>query len=156
MSSEFSERLQACILVEEKAAEIYRALGGHLQETKGFWEEMAREEETHALVLAVARNFQRDGSVPEKIAPSGLGPIQRSLDLAAKTLERISEGAPSLKEAVRMALGLEGTLAESYFIEAMGAKNASGVMAVLQHMAGESRQHVEKLREFAAMNGVSS
>lgn len=150
------ERLQACILVEEKAAEIYRALSGLLPQTGSFWEEMAREEESHATVLAVARSFQQDGKLPGEITPSRLDPILKSLDLASETLERLSRGAPSLEEAVGMALGIEGTLAESYFLEAMGAEHDSGVMAVLQHMAGECRQHLEKLREFARMNSISA
>jgi rubrerythrin len=154
MDDAISDRLKACIAVEKTAAEIYRNFSGLFPEARALWDGLAMEEENHAAVLIVSKRFLRDGKLPGEVVPPVMGPVQASLELAADISRNIRTRNPSLREALDMALELERSVAENYFLEAMESKNPSGVMAVLQHMVRETNSHVEKIHRFMQQAGI--
>lgn len=148
MGDAVSDRLRVCIAVEKTAAEIYHNFSGLFPEARDLWDGLAMEEENHASILILCKRFERDGQLPGEVVPPLIGPVQASLELAVNISKNIRNRRPSLREALDMALELERSIAENYFLEAMKSKNSSGVMAVLQHMVRETNSHVEKIHRF--------
>lgn len=157
MADELSRRIEGCIAAETACADVYRSFGSLLPETRGFWEELAREEENHAVILAVGRGFQKAGRLSEEVVPVAfpMAGIQGTLDLARDIKEKTKAREISLGEALDMALSLEETLCESYFEEVRKDKGNSQFASTLQRLLSHTKSHIEKIKEFRLQSGFS-
>lgn len=157
MADELSRRIEGCIAAETGCAEVYRIFGSMLPETRDFWDELAREEDNHAAILAVGRGFQKTGKLSEEVVPVAfpMANIQGTIDLAKDIKAKARDRSISLKEALDMALSLEQTLCESYFEEVRTNKGNSRFAAALQTLLIHTRSHLEKIREFRSKFGFS-
>lgn len=154
MKADLSERLRLCIEVEETACEIYTILQDMFPQDRGFFHDMALEEENHASVLTVATGFNRVGKLPDRIVPRSMSPIYKSHDVAIDIRQKITKNDMSIKEALELALQMEESMVESYFYEVMHSKTEDKVMSVLQEMATYSESHTEKIKNFMEEKGL--
>jgi rubrerythrin len=155
MADELSRRIEGCIAAETGCAEVYRMFGSMLPEARDFWDELAREEENHAAILAVGRGFQKAGKLTEEVVPVAfpMANIQGTIDLAREIKAKARDREISMEEALGMALSLEETLCESYFEEVRTNKGDSRFAAALQRLLIHTRSHMEKIREVISKSG---
>jgi rubrerythrin len=151
---ELSERIEACIAVENTSAEIYNALSNKFPKAKIFFRELSKDEESHATLLIVGKAYHRIGKLPEHVVPSSLPDIFVTLDLAEKIKQKIDSDEISLKEALEMALLLENSTAESYLQEIMSIQTDDKVIANLKKMLIDEISHSEKIKEFKQSAGL--
>ena len=147
------ERLRICIAVEEKAAKIYRELASLFPDERGFWDELAKEEDTHAYILAVALGLDKVGRLPDYTVPTYLSVIKETLDMAHIIEEKIETKTISLKEAAEGALELETSVSESYLNDVMNKVTDSETIKKLQRLLNDTDSHVKRLRRFIADRG---
>jgi rubrerythrin len=142
-----SERLKACIAIEQAAAEIYHGFVALFPEAADFWRELALEEENHVHILIAARGYLAGGRLPEYAVPP-YPLIEGTLDLAHAIRERIKKGDITLKEALDQALYLETSVTESYFREIMTVETKSEALSNLQKLVTDTKSHAESIKEF--------
>jgi rubrerythrin len=152
-ADELFERLRICIAVEEKAAEIYREFAALFPDERDFWDELAKEEDTHAYILAVASGLDRVGRLPDYTVPTHLSVIKETLDIAHIIEEKIKAKTISLKEAAEGALELEMSASESYLNDVMSKVTDSETINKLQRLLNDTDSHVKRLRRFIADRG---
>jgi rubrerythrin len=121
---ELSERLDACIAVENTIAEIYVDFGNRFPVAMSFFRVLAKEEENHAAILAIGKEFDRVGKLPEDVVPESMPHIHGSLNLIKNVKERIKGREITLKDALEMSLSMEETKVESYVQETRGSSRA--------------------------------
>jgi rubrerythrin len=148
------ERLRICIAVEEKAAEIYREFASLFPDESGFWNELAKEEDNHAYILAVASGLDRVGRLPNYTVPPHLALIKETMEIAHDVEIKITSSKLSLKEAAESALTLEKSVCESYLRDIMTSDTDSETISKLQRLLTDTDSHVERLRRFMADKGL--
>ena len=112
---------------------------------------MAAEEKRHAgLVDYQKRMVQQDSTLSVDVAVD-LAEIDAAL---ARVRElRSAPGSPAAAEALRAALLLERSAAESHYRNALMQANPA-VARLLSALGGEDKVHVERLEELARRRGI--
>jgi rubrerythrin len=151
---DLSERIEACIDVENAVAEIYNAFSNNFPEARSFFRELSKEEENHATVLAVARGYHRIGKLPERAVPSSLPEIYGTLDLARNIKDKVKSREISLEEAIEMSLSIENSKAEAYLQETLIKERDERVISNLKKLLIDEKSHIEKINEFKKVRSI--
>jgi hypothetical protein len=149
-----SERIEACIAVENTVAEIYNAFSNMFPEARIFFRELSKEEENHVAILEVAKAYHSIGKLPEHMVPGSMPDIHGTLDYVNNVKDRISSEDISLKEALEIAAVIEDTVAESYFQETLVKETDERVISNLKKLLLETRTHSQKISEFRNSRGI--
>jgi len=142
-----------CITVENMTAEIYTEFGDRFPDAMSFFRELSKEEENHAAILAIGKEFDRRGKLPEDAVPESMPHIDGSLNFIKGVKERIKGREITLKDALEMSLSMEETTVESYVQEILIKETDSRVIKSLQRLLLEERLHIEKITEFMKEQG---
>jgi hypothetical protein len=149
MNQELSERIEACIVVELLAAEIYLILANSFPDERGFFMDLCHEEQEHAEILTIGMGFQRVGEVPDYIVPASFLRIYESFTHAKDIKEKIENQKVSLKEALELMLELEESLAEKHFQDIFyHAENDSYIINKLRSLQSDSKRHADMIKDF--------
>lgn len=110
------------IRIEGRIFRIYRRIALQFRRESGretgwvkFWQELALDELTHALILSIAREFLRTG-VRMKNPVTTDGEIQRDLDLLLSRCEEEVCVGMSRTEAINILVALEASEANRLFL----------------------------------------
>lgn len=148
MKDDLSERLKMCISIEVLIGEIYREFVQMFPGARNLWEELALEEENHALILAIGSRYEKLGKLPNFVVPDSLSRMKDTLELVESTREKIQNGNISITDALEMSLMLEQTLAESYLLDVMTSETGSEVVSRLQKLITDTKSHIVKVSEY--------
>jgi rubrerythrin len=149
MNQELSERIEACIVVELLAAEIYLMLADSFPDERGFFMDLCHEEQEHAEILTLGMGFQRVGEVPDYIVPDSFTRIYESFTLAKDIKEKIENQKVSLKEALEMTLRMEESIAEKHFQDVFShVESDSYIINKLKTLQTDSERHADKIKKF--------
>jgi rubrerythrin len=154
MKGDLSERIEACIDVENAVAEIYNSFSNNLPAARSFFRELSKEEENHATVLAVAMGYHRMERLPEHVVPESLPEIYGTLDLARNIQDKVKSRDISLEEALEMSLSIEKSKAEAYLQETLIKERDERVISNLKKLLVDEKSHIEKITEFRKNHGI--
>lgn len=59
-------------------------------EAKGFWSNLAMEEENHATILTIAAEYERRGKLPISFVPFSFSHVKETLEFLNTVRERIA------------------------------------------------------------------
>lgn len=115
------------------------------------WSKMAIEEIGHAnLILYQRRVFKNDPNLSADVDVA-LDEVVMLLGIVRRSMEGPPHGP---EEAVRLAAWIEASAAESELRGALRESNPD-IQRLLDHLGGDDRQHVERLKAFAQKRGIS-
>ena len=145
---ELSTRIEACIVVELLAANVYLKLARLFPEEKFFFMELYQEESDHAAILTLSKGYHQIGKLPEHIVPDSFPIIDETLTLIKEIKAKLDTSDISLKEALEMALKLEKSVAEDHLQEILNNEGDSDIIKKLRTLQTDSRHHAEKIENF--------
>jgi rubrerythrin len=149
VNQELSERIEACIVVELLAAEIYLMLADSFPAERGFFMDLCHEEQEHAEILTIGMGFQRVGEVPDYIVPESFLRIYESFTFVKDIKEKIENQKVSLKEALELTLQMEESVAEKHFQDVFShAESNSYIINKLNTLQSDSKRHADKIKAF--------
>lgn len=140
--------LNICAEIEETVGQIYQAMAEKMPEDDRLatlWRQMARDERDHAgqirfaLRLPAGHVFERQDFPEEK--------VEVLLTRARNILQLVKERPLSVREAVRLALGLEGEFLSAH-IAGVSFKDES-LKKMMQALARADEAHLGLLRQYA-------
>lgn len=140
-------KLEKCIALERKSAEIYRSLGSLFPEAAQFFEELAGKEERHARMLC-ASGPQKTLSSGERTSQRSLPSIQEGLRIAEHFKRLIETRNITLREASVMAEYFQESLGESYFDTVMSSETDSEIISKLVDIFFEEERHGKMIESF--------
>lgn len=147
-SSKELNTLEACVIIEECCAKIYRHFATQFKnnsEVAAIWNELAQDEDTHADKFRKA--VQTYGSSPECLNDDNYL-IEAMIDKLNDMIVSIKSNPPKLKEAFLTAAILEHSL-EKYHVET-GKLLVNGELAqLLSSMAHNDQFHKQMLDNMA-------
>jgi hypothetical protein len=151
---DFSAKIEACIVVELLAANVYLKLARLFPEAKPFFMELYQEESDHAAILTLSKGYHQIGKLPEDIVPDSFSIINETLTLIKELKAKLDTSDISLKEALEMALKLEKSVAEDHLQETLNNEHDSDIIKKLRTLQTDSRHHAEKIENFMRSKGL--
>jgi rubrerythrin len=112
---------------------------------------MANEEKGHASLVDYQRRVIQKNPKLSGDVEADLGVIESALEEIRALRE--SPNPPTLAEAVKIALQLESSAAESHYKNALRNANVE-LERLLNCLGGEDRGHLERLKAFARSRGI--
>jgi len=146
--ADINERIQACIVAELLAADIYRQMASRFPDDSAFFTELAAEEERHADLLTLCKGLKKRNEVPKYVPPDSLAELQRTIEFATGLKKRLDSGDVSMKEALGEALKLEHSAAEEHFHSFFDGDTESVILEKLKRLQVESGHHAAKIKSF--------
>jgi rubrerythrin len=153
---ELSRRLQACIAVEKSAAEIYRKLADFFPEEGSFFMELCREEEDHVAILSMGKLYKMISRLPDDIVPHSLPMITETLAIANEIDSRLDDDDLSLKEALKLTLRFEKSVAEEHLQLVMKMEHDDETINKLKRLQVETVTHADKIAALLNQKGLLS
>lgn len=155
---QLEDRLRLCISLEDTCSDLYGALRERFKadrEACSLWETLSAQEKEHCAILLLVRVYERMKRLPQD--PLGDAPplVDDTLNQAEALKWRIERGGVPLEDALRMALALEKSTAESYFFEFMDRTADSEVLSPLWGMYEDEQTHVQKIQAFMQSRGIA-
>ena len=138
---------------EAMMAELYRAYGASLPESRDLFLGLAAEEVNHARLLTGLIAKMRAGQAQVNPGRFSASSILASLDLLRERLQEAKEGAVTEQDALATALATEDGLLESRCFEIIEG-DAPEVQQILHTLAADTEAHRERLREACAAAGL--
>ncbi len=119
---------------------LYEAFAAAFPERRGFWQEIADEEQRHGDWLGTVR--QGGPAVVRSVSGERLKPqaIRLSIGYVEKQIERVGRGGVSLVEALSVARDLESALLEKQFSRVDKSVPAE-IRAVIESLAQDTERH---------------
>jgi rubrerythrin len=150
-----TERLQACLAMENLCADLYVYLSKLFTEAGDLFRRLAEDEERHADILTVSLGFHEIGELPDTVVPESPEDIRKSLHIAEEFKQCLKSGRVALAEALQVVLELERSMAESYLHEVMTADTESDVIAYLKQFYQDEKSHFDMVHEYLLSLGRS-
>ncbi len=141
------EKIDACIFLERKSAEIYRSLSELFPEAAHIFAELAKLEESHARKLQAARTACLGGSAGDANL-SGLLIIRESLRIAEHFKSLIQSRGITLCEASAMSVFFHESIGETYFEIVMNSETDSEIISKLVELYFEEERYITILESF--------
>ncbi len=134
------------ISMERKAAEFYYLLANLFREDGSFWNDLAAEEEYHAVLLHGGRDrfFERDLFPVEALEPN-LVKIRKASSEIDESMSRYSRTTPPRKVACMRALEMEGSSGEYYFQLALDIPAGTPALQLLRSLTGVEMNHAHRI-----------
>jgi len=114
------------------------------------WFKMANEEKGHAGLADYRRRVVQKNPNLSGEVDVDLEDVTKAIDMVRRSLDGPS---PTLDDAVRLAYLLETSAAESHFRNALNESHPE-LRRPLECLGGEDRQHLERLKGFAANRNI--
>lgn len=161
IKNELSERLKACLKMEMLCAEVYHDLGvlfplNLYPDVKALFIRLKESEEEHVNILKIIIGLAKDSEIPDIIVPKALSLIIKTINIAKDLKVQITTEYISLKVALKKALEMEETLAESYLHEIMSKQTDSEIISFLKQFYNDEKSHAELIKEVMLKRGFSS
>lgn len=140
--------LNICAEIEETVGQIYEAMADKLpkeERLSDIWRQMARDERDHAgqirfaLRLPARHVFEVQDFPEEK--------VEVLLNRARNILQLVKERPLTVREAVRLALGLEGEFLNAHIVGASFKEES--LKKMMQALARADEAHLGLLRQYA-------
>lgn len=152
---EIRERLMGCIALEHSMSELYMMMAERFPEEAAFFNAMAEEEITHAMTLEAGELLGKIGPMDSQLAPPSSKLVQSTLAAVERAKADIAASALSLADAMRLAVMLESTAMERFYIQVSDESDGSPWQKYLLSILAEERGHIDKIRSRMLALGIS-
>ncbi|RNC69242.1 MAG: hypothetical protein ED859_08380 [Desulfuromonadales bacterium] len=145
------------IALELNAARLYSLFQDLFPEDALFWQALFIEEENHANLLKNGRrHFLSKGLFPLEMVPESLDPLVEKNRELERQLDFYGEAPPSREEALLAALGLEQSVGELHYQQAMEGDARTEALKIFQTLNKDDLNHAARIREYMADQGILS
>lgn len=134
--------LKSSINLEVEVGNLYRRLAIYYPQFKNVFEELAKEEENHAMILHLAEEFNVNGLLPENDSE-----INRALERVIELEKEIEGRTLPLDVIIDRLIELENTMAESLLQEVMQGQEGNIKFLNLKRLYISEKHHAERLKE---------
>ena len=137
------------VLLERNSAEFYWLLMNLFPEDAAFWANLKTEEENHAkLLLKSSYDLNKMGFFPVEGLEPDLEKIQKTNSIIEEFIRVYKQKLPSLEDAFKIALMLEGTSVEHYFRLSLGISPArTTAVGLLRSLTENEMNHAKRITD---------
>lgn len=140
---DLSVRMETCM------RDLYSFYAETFPRDRDFWEQLSREERTHAALIESARKYLLPyDNFPESLLFPSVDHLSRILSSTRQRMNEFRSMPPSLEDAVNLALELERAGAESRYHQAMQQAPDSEIMESFQEINRGFKNHAERIHYF--------
>ena len=133
--------------IELIMAELYRRFSHIFVQDRVFWEDLSRDEESHAgMVTELKNTLLRNGS-PFEVGKMNLFALSTYRQGIKSQLSRLQRGELERQNALFIARDFEKTLIEHSFYESIQSKNPE-YRAIRDKIRKETEFHLQKLENY--------
>jgi len=144
-----SSTLEALIAVEEGMEQLYLLFADKYAEHADFWQQLAREEQKHAMILKELQVFSRD-KIEAALSRYGRRPeeFEDAAARAEKERQCYAELDKSIYEALETALTLEEAAGEIHHQFLMMTEIDDEVLQTIKRLTGDDKDHASRVRTY--------
>jgi rubrerythrin len=147
------EIIEESIQLELNVAELYRIFQEGFPEDAGFWQELHREEKSHASLLRTARDsFIKRGNFPSNLVADSLETLKASNAVVERLARKYAQALPSRREACETAIQVEESAGESHYLDFMEKAPGNSLDTVFQLLNRDDKNHAMRIREYLDRN----
>jgi hypothetical protein len=140
-----TDEIDACINLERKSAQTYRALSRLFPEAEHLFKRLADIEESHAEMLN--RNREKMPVFSPKNF-TALPVLKESLKIAEHFRNMVESRNITLREASAMSIFFQESMGESYFNIVMSSETDCEIISKLMDLYFDEESHIELIQAF--------
>jgi hypothetical protein len=133
--------------IELVVADLYRRFAYSFVEDRVIWEDLCRDEETHASMVTELKNTLLKNGSPFEIGKINLAALSTYRRGIERHLERLRSGELGRRNALFIARDFERTLVEHRFYESIKSQNPD-YRAIQARIQKETELHLQKLENY--------
>lgn len=147
-NNKFKQIAEEAVLLEENVAALYRIFRDNIPVDGLFWDELAHEEDSHALLINGTKDFIEESPSLRQMIPSSLEEIQDANNHVKKLIAQYSATPPSRQEALKAAAELEQSAGEMHYQRAMEMSSDSKMLTLFQNLNNDDMNHLRRISEY--------
>ncbi|MFC1549104.1 ferritin family protein [Candidatus Omnitrophota bacterium] len=146
MNAEKNELLEEEIKLEFNMSRLYELYQQCFENDKDFWQQMAEEENNHALLLRTGEMLLDEESLPEDFLYNNLNELKAVNKKIEDAIAKYRGETPSREEAYNLAIELEEGAYEFHYQKMMTEKTNSEALQVFQKLNMDDKDHAERIK----------
>lgn len=127
---------------------LYKRFESAFPEDSGFWKEISDEEKEHAAILRRSLSFEDEKKETLNIVSSVDLESFRSVWHRLDNYKQDFEKNPTSETAYKISLKIESNIVELGYEKFMTSMPESNLKKVFQLMNGESKNHIERIKQY--------
>lgn len=146
-----NQLIEESIRLEQQVAELYRVFSECIPEDSDFWEQLQREEKSHAMLIRAAKDsFVQRGKFPFDLVADSIGELKESNARIQSLIEQCKSNPPQRRKALELALSIENESGESSYAMFMDKHAVTSAEAVFQQINRQDKDHERRIRALLA------
>ncbi|MBI5049661.1 MAG: rubrerythrin family protein [Nitrospirae bacterium] len=146
--------LEECIAIELNVGNLYLFFYNNIPHSGDFWWQLSIEEGNHAALLKGYLGKIREKDFLSKIFFSEMEELKKTNTYIKKLYKKYQEKIPSLEEACKTALKLEGMVGEQHYQTLVTISSESPLIQIMQKLNSSDKNHMDRIAEYMKGHGI--
>jgi nitrogen regulatory protein PII-like uncharacterized protein len=142
------ERIKSCMAMESVCASVYHLLSLNFEEEKELWIKLARDEESHAAMIASVIDFRDSENLADFPVPEDFENIRSTIAYADETRRLLVNNKLSLREVLERLQKMNELKSRSYFHDLLEREHDEKVKSFFQRLFRIDKSNMDIIGTF--------
>lgn len=155
MNPEIDAIIQESIRHELLISDLYQVFYDSFPMDSGFWWTLLVEEKNHAAVIrSLSVSIPDRDDFPKALVFNHLDILRKSNGNIMEMIDIYRSSPPTRHEALRLALAIEQSSAESMYQDVMSDQYPTEIIGMIQQINHNDRDHATRIQDYMIQKGI--